>query len=265
MHDISSNFFMEMPEDILKSVTGKLTLQELNKCMRLSREHHDLFSSDAVWEPHAKEHKVQKRKLNFIHQYLLQNSALFNWIPFPFQKYLANDYKSLVNQKLLSDIQNNCPEEILKLFNGAEALHLLPLKEINLKDMTYIHCPLRGHRYFKEELFTSPIVLGILKMENQEDSYFILLRIKNNETGEIFNESVRIYSIGKYKFFNNQYTPPFQRIVCPGYCEVTLERLDRLQRLIQRKPVGLLIKEETDTFVEGPNTLPNGKSTLELC
>jgi hypothetical protein len=46
---------------------------------------------------------------------------------------------------------------------------------------------------------------------------------------------------------------------------VTEEKLNRLQRLIQGKPVGIITQGRGSRIVEGDKTIDSGKSTLELC
>jgi hypothetical protein len=91
-------------KDVQHLVAEYLTMQDLNKCMRVSQVWQNLFSSDFMWEPIAKKFDIKKKELNSFHQFV--NATVVNYLPNFFKNQLLNDYKSLAYQKLLLEEQD---------------------------------------------------------------------------------------------------------------------------------------------------------------
>jgi hypothetical protein len=276
---ITNPSITSFPEDLQHLVAKYLTMQDLNKCMRVSQVWQNLFSSDVMWEPIAKKVDIKKKELNSFHQFVnatvvnyLPNfvkATVVDYIPNFVKNQLLNDYKSLAYQKLLleeQDFQKKYPE-FVKLFDGITAIRHLPTIEVTPDELINEHNGFTDFYYFDYKHFTSPIVRAIVKGGDNSKTDFILLRIRNNATGEIYRDAISVYSIvEKIRFFKIDFTRAHDRVICPAYSDVTEAKLDRLQRLIQGKPVGIIDidKEKKYRLVEGHKTIDNGKSTLEL-
>jgi hypothetical protein len=259
---ITNPSITDCPKDVQPLVAEYLTIQDLSRCTRVSQAWQNLFSSDIMWKPIAKKFDIQKEEINSIHKFVIEKTNIVNYLPNFLKNQLLNDYKSLTYQKL-SYYQKNYPE-FLKVFDGITAIRRLPATEITdnlINNKT---------RHLNSKYFTSPIVRAILK--NNYISYeieFILLRIRNNATGEIYRDAISFGSSGGKRYFRTVFTAPHNRVICPmnfssTSATVTEEKLNRLQRLIQGKPVGIITELEWDRIVEGDKTIDNGKSTLEL-
>jgi hypothetical protein len=281
------------PEELHHLVAKYLTMQDLNKCMRVSHVWQNLFSSNVMWEPIAKKLDIKKKELNSFHQFV--NATVVNYIP-NFVKativyyvpnfvknQLLNDDKSLVCQKLSSeeqDFQKKYPE-FVKVFDGITAIRHLPTIEITPEDLmpeiisddlnyeSYVRMGLKDLCYFKDEHFFAPVVRLTLKRESFSE-IFILFRIRDNETGTIYRDAISFFSLGKERYFTIDHVRSGHRIIATIYSNVTQERLDRLQRLIQGKPVGMVTWEGPNGIIEESRTtcstgIDIGKSILELC
>jgi hypothetical protein len=258
------------PEELQHLVAEYLTMQDLNQCTRVSHVWQNLFDSDGMWEPIAKKFNIKKKEINSFHQFV--NTTIVNHLPNFFKIKLLNDYKSLVCQKFLleeEDIQRKCPKEFLEVFGGVTAIRNLPSIEITFNELIIELYGLREFFSFKTEHFSSPIVRATLKDDNSE-KFFILFRIRNNETRKIYRDAISFYYSSGRRFFNLDHTKPPQRIISPEYSNVSQEKLDRLQRLIQRKPVGIINMEGPYCIMQESRTIyskgvDSGKSVLELC
>jgi Dynamin GTPase effector domain len=274
---ITNQLITGFPKDVQHLVAEYLTRQDLNECMRVSQAWQNLFSSDVMWEPITKKFDIKKKELNSFHQFV--NATIVNYIPnfvkativdyipnFVKNQFL-NDYKSLAYQKLLleeQDFQKKYPE-FVKVFDGITAIRHLPTIEVTPDELINEHNGFTDFYYFDYKHFTSPIVRAIVKWGDNSKTDFILLRIRNNATGEIYRDAISVYSLlEKMRFFKIDITRPHDRVICSTYSDMTAEKLDRLQRLIQGKPVGIIDTEERYSIVEGPKTIANGNSTLEL-
>jgi hypothetical protein len=265
---ITNALISGFPKDLQQRLVAEyLTMQDLNKCMRVSHVWQNLFSSDVMWEPIAEKFDIKKKELNSFHQFV--NANVVNYLPNFVKTKLLNDYKSLVYQKLLldeQDFQKKYPE-FVKVFDGITAIRHLPTIEVTPDKLIYEYDSFTDFYYFDYKHFTSPIVRAIVKWGDNSKTDFILLRIRNNATGEIYRDAISVYSLlEKMRFFKIDSTRPHDRVICPAYSDVTEAKLDRLQRLIQGKPVGIIDvdKEKKYRIVEGHKTIDNGKSTLEL-
>jgi F-box domain len=275
MNAVSNRLLIDFPREIQQhEIAEYLTIRDLNNCRLVSHVWKNLFDSDIMWEPIAKKLGIKKLEVNSIHQFLIETPTFFNWVPLNLKKYLTNDYKSLIQKKFLleeENIQKKYPEEFLKVFDGAKVIQRLPAIEINFDEMINEDNGLRNFYYFKDEHFSSPIVRVTLKKMDRSEIYFVLFRIINNETGEIYRDAISFNSFARTRFFNIDNTRSKQRIICPSSPNVTKEKLNRLQRLIQKEAVGTIVEEERYiveeeryAIVEGPKTMFNGKSVLEL-
>ena len=274
MNIITNSLITELPFDLQHHVAEYLTMPDLNKCMQVSQAWKNLFSSDVMWRPIAKEFKVEKIELNSIHQFI--NSAIIKYLPDFFRSKL-NDYKSLTYQKIVLEkeyFQKKYPE-FMEVFDGITAILHLPTIEMTSDEMI-VERGLSGlleSYYFRDKYFTSPIVRVIFKendvrviFKESDDSQrdFILLRIRNNATGKIYLDAISFFPLGGMRCFSMLNIRPGQGVICSLYLDVTKERLNRLQRLIQGKPVGVILGETRYSINEGPKTIENKKSTLEL-
>lgn len=267
MNEVSNRLLIDFPGEIQQQIVQYLTINDLNNCSRVSHLWKNLFDSDLMWEPIAKKMGIKKLDISLMHQFVIETPSLFNWFPNFLKCYLSNDYKFLIKKKIVLEeekIKKKYPKEFLQIFNGPKAIQRLPAIEINLNEMICIHNGYRHFYYFKDEYFSSPIQRVILKIDHNSEIYFVLFKIINNKTGEIYRDAISFFSFANERFFNIDHTRPNQRIIFPRYYNVTKEKLNRLQRLINREPVGIIINETRDTFVEGEQMISNGKSVLEL-
>jgi hypothetical protein len=279
---ITTALITSFPEDLQHLVAKYLTMQDLNKCMRVSHVWQNLFDSDGMWEPIAKKFDIKKKELNSFHQFV--NATIVSHLPNFFKIKLLNDYKSLVYQELLleeEDIQRRYPKEFLEVFGGATVIRKLPSLEITPEDLmpeiisddlnyeSYVRMGLKDLCYFKDEHFFAPVVRLTLKRESFSE-IFILFRIRDNETGTIYRDAISFFSLDKERYFTIDHVRSGQRIIATIYSNVTQEKLDRLQRLIQGKPVGIVTREGPNGIIEESRTtcstgIDIGKSILELC
>jgi hypothetical protein len=265
---ITNQLITGFPKDVQHLVAEYLTIQDLNQCMRVSHVWQNLFDSDVMWEPIAKKFDIQKAEINSIHKFVIEKTNIVNYLPDLLKNQLLNDYKSLTHQKLSSakqDYQKKYPE-FVKVFDGITAIRHLPTVETTFDKLT------NEYNYeayqFDDKHFTSPIVRAIVKWDDNSKEDFILLRIRNNSTNVIYLDAISFHSYFRVRCFTTTHTRPHNRIICPMNCStnVTEEKLNRLQRLIQGKPIGMIVTEIGDHhIIEGDKTIDNGKSTLELC
>lgn len=256
-----------LPREIKCMVTEYLTINDLSNCFSVSHTWKNLFDSDVIWEPIAKKFKVKKKEINSAHRFLIETPKIFNWIPSKLKNYLSNNYKNLIHQRFLleeNNIQKKHPKEFSEVFGGARAIRRLPSIEITFDELIHENNGLGSFFRFKDEHFSSPIVRATLKRHDNSENCYMLFRIINNETGAIYRDAISFFWVGM-GFFENVRTKPEQRVICPHYCYGTKEKLNRLQRLIQRKPVGVIVEDTPYTIVEGEKTTADKKSVLELC
>jgi hypothetical protein len=262
---ITNALITGFPKDLQQRlVTKYLTMRDLNKCMRVSQAWQNLFSSDVMWEPIAEKFDIKKKEFNSFHHFV--NATVVNYIPNFLKNQFLNDYKSLVCQKLSyeeQDFQMKYPE-FVEMFDGITAIRHLPTIEITSDKLIHEHSGLKELYYFDSKHFTSPIVRAIVKWDDNSKEDFILLRIRNNSTNVIYLDAISFHSYFRVRCFTIDHTRRHNRVICSMYSDVTAEKLDRLQRLIQGKPIGMLDTEERYSIVEGHKTIANGKSTLEL-
>ncbi len=261
----------DLPSDVQNYIANYLGITGLNSCMRVSKLWEQLFQSDTMWEPIAQKLNIKKKEKSLVHQFVI-NSLILNWLPRNLG-YLQNEYKTLVRQKLLEEDEKNeaeFPEVIVKLLGGSDAFRRLPLLQLPLIHITGGIIGIE----MKEEYFSAPVVRAIHKYENEEQDpeCYILFRIKNNITGEVHCEGLNLYFDNEVLAWSSPLmleVHPLQnkkKILFKGICYPPDDNsLDRLQRIIQRKPVGLIIDKINNQYIEGPSTTSNGKSVLELC
>lgn len=267
MNGLHNNLLIDLPAELQYQLTEYLTIEDLSVCSRVCRTWRALFDSDVMWEMTAKRLKIKKIEVDSYFHSLIKNVPFIcNWLP-------NNNYKYLVQQKFLlevEEIQNQFPEEFLEVFGGAKAIQRLPYVEITIDDMIMEQGVMRRFYYFKDEHFSSPMTRTMVNGQP-----FILFRIRNNETGEVYRNAVSFFSVGgdaasfffvaRLRCFNIDNTRYNQRVICQCYARVSMDKLNRLQRLIQRQPVGLINKEDSYYIVEGPKITHDNKSVLELC
>ena len=246
-----------MPIELQNHIANYFKMDDLSSCMRVSKLWNQLFQSDTMWEPIARQLHIRKQEINPIHQIII-NSPILNWFPKTLG-VLQNDYKTIIHQKFLKEdsvIERKFPKAIVDAFGGSDAFRRYPLIELPLT--------IYNGRQYQEEHFSAPVVRAIC---NHIDSYRILFRIRNNITGKVHCEALYLQ---ENCFFS--YLPPFQerpkkavlfdKNICRPFYD---NSVNRLQRIIQRKPVGLLVDQINKQFIEGPSTTSDGKSVLELC
>ncbi len=236
--------------------------------MQVSQEWKRIFESNAIWKPIAE--KYQAVKLGIfeevaLHQFILSAGFFFatpvvNSIA---RSLFQSNYKSRVNQKISDDFRKTYPKEFFQIFGEVAglkgALRNLPVINVARVDLAFVPKSMGSvNYYFQNEYFISPIVIACIDNED----YCILLRIRNNKTGKIYLNAVG------FSAYYLHYTPAENRIISikDDYLESKKESrtLNRIQRLVEHKPLGMLITTDNST-VEGPTTTYEGKSVLELC
>lgn len=268
MSPTTNKSLIDLPKDIQYELVKYLTVKDLSSCLLVSHAWKNIFGSDILWEPIAKRLGIKKLQTNSIHQFLIETPLLFNCLPISLKNYLVNDYKSLIRQKFLleeENIRQTYPAEFLEVFGGAKAIQRLPAIEITFDDLIHENNGFRDFYRFKDEHFSSPVVRATLKRNDNSEMYIILFRIINNTTGKIYRDAISFHSIAGMRFFETDATRREQRVICPCYSDVTKEKLNRLQRLIQREPVGIIVEQERYAIAEGLKTTSDKKSVLELC
>ena len=244
-----------LPIELQTCIADYLNMDDLSSCTRVSSLWKKLFESDTMWEPIARLLPFRKQETNHIHQFII-NSTILNWFPKTLG-ILQNDYKTLIHQKFLKEdtvIETKFPKVIVEAFGSSDAFRRYPLLELPLTHIIGME--------FQEEHFSAPVIRAI---SNHKWYCYILLRIRNNLTGQIHCEALYLFQDGNFFSFS---PPPFHarvlvdNSVCRPSCD---NSLNRLQRLIQRKPVGLIVDKINNQFIEGPSTTSDGKSVLELC
>ena len=259
-----------LPEDMQRHISTFLTPKELGRCSQVCRAWRKLFDSDIMWESTAKKLGVEKPAIRAQYLQDIQNTWIFNRLPQIIKRHLSNDYKSLtcdLHQHWVQEFIEECPKELLDVFNGPSNLLQLPSIELNFPDdlESYVLGGLVVHYRFQNAYFSSPIVRATIKYIHSElRTLYILFKIKNNITGEIHREAINIFSFCGDRFFSDL-TDFDDRIICSGYPDVTAQKLERLQRLIQGQPVGTITNESRRKFIEGPRITSDGRSVFELC
>lgn len=263
-HSIS---ITNLPGEMHQLIVKDLTLNDIKNCMQVSLEWKRVFETNAIWEPIAE--KYQAVKLGIfedlaLHQFILSAGFFFATpVVNSMARSLQSSYKSRVKQKISDDFRKTYPKEFFQIF-GEEAglkgaLRNLPVMNVARVDLAFVPKSMGSvNYYFQNEYFISPIVIACIDNED----YCILLRIRNNNTGKIYLNAVG------FSAYYLHYTPAENRIISikDDYLESKKESstLNRIQRLVQHKPVGMLI-EKDNTIVEGPTKTYEGKSVLELC
>lgn len=272
----SINFSLSsLPVELHQHISKKLNLRDITTCFFVSKEWGRIFSQELVWEHLAPKDKIKKVNYFSIHNFVTNNKNIFDQLPILIQNYLIdtqNFYQSYFvqknllnefkNEKDLKDIKENYPKKWISYFGSAENIQSLPCIEFKPEDL-----PLNndGVKYFENEYFFQPIVRALTKSNwvlagwtyfGKYKYHILLFRIKNNKTGEIHCEAINL--LPKYIISSTKSGKSHFSSTDASSCDI---EIDRLKRLIQRKPVGLCEKDE----IEGPTTLPNGKSVLELC
>ncbi len=250
---------ISLPIELHNHIANHLNMDDLSSCMRVSKLWNQLFESDIMWESIARRLHIGKQEINPIHQIII-NSPILNWFPKTIG-VLQNDYKTLIHQKFLKEdtvIETKFPKVIVEAFGGSDAFRRYPLIELPLTSIIGME--------FQEEHFSAPVIRAICTHSDLYRIGYILFRIRNNLTGKIHCEV--LYLQEDYFFsFSPPLTKPregvlFDKTICRPSCD---NSLNRLQRLIQRKPVGLIVDKINNQFIEGPSTTSDCKSVLELC
>ena len=251
-----------LPIELQTCIANYLNMDDLSSCMRVSKLWNQLFQSDTMWEPIARQLHIGKQETNPIHQFII-NSPILNWFPKTLG-FLQNDYKTLIHQKFIKEdtvIERKFPKSIVEAFGGSDAFRRYPLIELPLTSIIGME--------FQEEHFSAPVIRAICNHLDRYRVCYILFRIRNNLTGQIHCEALYLFCPdGNFFSFppsfhaNSRECVLFDKNVCRPACD---NSFNRIQKLIQGKPVGLIVDKINDQFIEGPSTTSDGKSVLELC
>lgn len=246
---LDSDLFINLMPEIKYVILQHLEIRDICRCSLVSKNWNAFFNSDFVWIFMARKLNIKKLETTSYFQYF------FNWFSKQSVKSLVHQQLSIQKQDNISDIGKKYPKEFLKIFGSAKAIYQLPSLELNLKEV---------REFPSLELFSTPIRRVILKMDKITE-YYILLRIKNNETGQIYCEHLGIFNWYSTHTIH-VIAPAFsERVIFHTYGYLTDDRLKRVQRLINRLPVGLIVSQTPESIQEGPRITSQGKSLLELC
>ncbi len=272
---INPKFVTDLPSDVQKLVANYFTTNDLNSCMRVSKLWNHLFASDTMWEPIADQFnikKIKKQENTPIHQFVL-NSPVLNWLSEPLKFIILNtipnnEYKTLVYKKIKADMLSNYSKEFVKALGGPFAVNRLPLIHVTDDDTSF-----SATYGIAQEYFSAPIVRAVLETD-QSTEHFILFRIKDNSKEKLYRTALHFTACDTdAHIIGNVHGCDDMILGCLCTTANGLKfQLNRLQRLVQKKPVGVLIEDHelrpfgmSVNYSEGPTVTISGQSILELC
>ncbi len=277
MDPIANNYLLvNLPEDIQDIIVRKLNINDLNKCLQVSKLWNKLFSQDVVWKNIKENYGLEMTPTEHTLRQA-QGKPYIGWIFRSLNHLISIDNKSLVCSYVLrqdEEVARHFPDWIVKSLGGVDFVRRIPLKIFEQNSRV------------EEKDFTAPIVLGIYKQVKYSDeceSIFqnkscILLRIRDNQMQKVFNDGLlfsfdaihpkHLYiqerEIGETLLDEAVLLLPRED---PLECFQADKPHDRIIRLMKKQPIGRLLRTETNSnaFIEGPRLTLNGKSVLELC
>jgi hypothetical protein len=223
-----------LPYELQNLIVKKFTAKDLCNCICVSKVWKKVFESDRIWELIADQYQVTKPVFK---------NPIFKWLN------KSEDYRSIVRLKQHEVSSKHFEFFSVLMDNDNNKLLRIPLIEF------YSHIQ---STTLHEKYFNSPITMAIVNWgQIYGCKYLILLRIKNNTSSEVYHEAFGIERIwvpppsppngtferNPYRFIVPFKTDHTQQIITGKNLKYTEEKKARLQRLLQGKPVGLIIRD----------------------